>query len=464
MDSRKIQKAGIGYTIGNYLLKGLSFLTIPIFSRLLSAADYGTYNTYMAYEGILFIFIGLALHSSFKNAKIKYSNDFNKYVSSCITLCIINFAIIMIVGNVIVCNLNLHNNYYISLLIIHSLSTAIITYYNDYVSLSFEYKKFLIVSFINAVGNIILSLFFIIVVYKNNRAYGRIFGTVVPLTIICIAVVLKFFKLAKPSLNKEYLSYALKFSLPIIPHGISQVILSQFDRIMIASMVGNAEAGIYSFAYNVYSIIAVTYSSLGTVWSPWFYEKMYTNNIKDIKIVSKKYIWGISIFTMGIMIISPEIVIIMGSKEYYEAKYITAPLISGCFFTFLYTIPAQIEYYYEKTKYIAISTFSAAILNIVLNYLFIRQYGYRASVYTTFVTYMFYFYLHYKVSKRIDSRKIFSEKTFVLVILSQIFACIFTQLFVNCWIIRWGIGIVIGIIFLIFLYKTVLKKNLVKNN
>ena len=48
----KVIKAGFGYVIGNYLLKGLVFLTIPIFTRLLSPSDFGVYNTFAAYESI----------------------------------------------------------------------------------------------------------------------------------------------------------------------------------------------------------------------------------------------------------------------------------------------------------------------------------------------------------------------------------------------------------------------------
>ena len=69
----KVLKAGVGYTIGNYLLKGLSFLTVPVFSRLLSPADNGVFNTYLAYQTILFLLVGMALHTSLKNAKYRYN-------------------------------------------------------------------------------------------------------------------------------------------------------------------------------------------------------------------------------------------------------------------------------------------------------------------------------------------------------------------------------------------------------
>lgn len=43
--NKKALHAGIGYTIGNILVKGISFISIPIFARLLSVNDYGIVNT-----------------------------------------------------------------------------------------------------------------------------------------------------------------------------------------------------------------------------------------------------------------------------------------------------------------------------------------------------------------------------------------------------------------------------------
>ncbi len=65
----KVFKAGIGYTIGNVMVKGINFLAIPIFSRLLTTEEMGLYTVFAAYEAVLFVFIGMALHSSIRSAK-----------------------------------------------------------------------------------------------------------------------------------------------------------------------------------------------------------------------------------------------------------------------------------------------------------------------------------------------------------------------------------------------------------
>lgn len=68
-------KAGLGYTIGNVLVKGINFLTLPLFSRLLTTAEFGVYNVFLSYDAILSVLIGLALHSSIKSAHYEFKKN-----------------------------------------------------------------------------------------------------------------------------------------------------------------------------------------------------------------------------------------------------------------------------------------------------------------------------------------------------------------------------------------------------
>ena len=71
----------------------------------------------------------------------------------------------------------------------------------------------------------------------------------------------------------------------------------------------------------------------------------------------------------------------------------------------------------EKTKFIALGTTLAAIINIVLNAIFIPRYGYVAAAYTTLVTYALYFLFHYYLYRHIEKEKIYSVKAIVLSII-----------------------------------------------
>ena len=93
-----VKKAGLGYIIGNYFIRGIGFLTLPIFSRLMLPEEFGIYNTFISYGTILFAFIGVAFHTSYKNAFNKYDSEFNNYVSNTLLLCLINTVLFMVLA------------------------------------------------------------------------------------------------------------------------------------------------------------------------------------------------------------------------------------------------------------------------------------------------------------------------------------------------------------------------------
>ena len=454
-ENSKVVKAGIGYTISNYFLKGLTFLTIPIFSRIMSTADYGLYNTFVAYESILFIFIGLAIHSSYKNARFKYGlvsegietgKDYNTYVSVTLLMVLTNSTLLLIIANIcsgVIGNLLDLDRLSINLLILYSASNAILLCFNSDVALRYQFQSFLKISAFNAIGNILLSIVLMLTIFSETRYIGRVFGTTIPILAVAIFILLTYIKRARPKNGKEFLTWGIRYSLPIVPHGVSQVILSQFDRIMIKNMISASVAGIYSFAYNIYTIVSVTMQSLDSVWNTWFYEQMHQKNYDEIKEKSSLYMLGMLTFTSCIMLVSPEVIKILGPEEYWDASYCVIPIVAGGFFSFLYTLPSAIEYYYEKTKYIAVGTVSAAIVNIVLNAIFIQKYGYVAAAYTTLFTYLLYFSFHYLWAWKIQGSCLFNNKIVVFCIGSTLLLNVLALYFIDSPLVRIGIGVFI---------------------
>ena len=81
--------------------KGLGFITVPLFSRIMEPSDFGIYNTFLSYEGILYLFVGLALHSSIKNALYKYGTEhIDEYTSSILIIPFINAFLFFVFGNI----------------------------------------------------------------------------------------------------------------------------------------------------------------------------------------------------------------------------------------------------------------------------------------------------------------------------------------------------------------------------
>lgn len=403
MSDKKEIKAGLGYTIGNIFIKGISFLTLSVFSRLLNTADFGTYNTYVAYEAIISIVIGLGIYSSIKNAKKDYT-QVECYVSTQNWLCLFTAIVMLVLCFIFKEQISAFTGfhfYIVAILIFHSFGSAMLNVINARLALKYEFKKYLFFAAFNTILSIGLSIVFILTILSDHRADARIIGAAVPMILIGFYVFYSEGKKARFAYNKAMAKYAVLFGIPLIWHYLSQQIAAQSDRIMISSMVGTNFTGIYSFTYTIANILQIIFYSTDNVWGVWFFGKMEAKDYVTIRENSKKYMTLILFIACSMMFFSKEMIIIMGSKEYWAGTTLFIPIIIGIYFLFLYTLPVGIEYFYKETKYIALTTFVSALVNIVLNYLFIPVLGYQAAAYTTAISYLVMFFMHWVISNKI---------------------------------------------------------------
>lgn len=450
--------AGVGYTIGNVLSKGINFLTLPVFSRILLKEEFGVFNVFMSYDAILAVIIGLGLHMSLRSAKADFEDRIDEYTASISLIYMINLIVLCgllamdsLGGRVISRLLNMPE-LALFLLIMYGFASGIITFFNVYVSLNYDYKSYLKVALFNSLGNVSLSLLLIITVFRFHKDIGRIIGAVSVAFVLSIFILLKLYKKAFPHIRIDYWKYALKISIPIVPHGIAQVLLSQFDRIMISNMVGNAATAVYSLAGNIKLILVIITDSISNAWSTWFFEKMKKKRILEIQKRSIQLCLMFVLFTVILMSVAPEIILIIGGRQYENSKYVAIPMIIDAFILFLYSVIVQAEYYTKKTNYIMAGTMVAAIINIVTNYVFIAEYGYLAAAYTTLFSYSVYLVLHIMISYRLVKFFVLPIQNLLLYISIVICVAGVDLLFIDSIGIRWGGGLgVVGLISIVLL-------------
>lgn len=80
--NNSLVKAGSWYTITNFFGKGIAFLTIPIFTRLLSTEDYGIVSLLTSRVGTFSIIISLDLMGSVGRGKTEFKEKYNEFSSS----------------------------------------------------------------------------------------------------------------------------------------------------------------------------------------------------------------------------------------------------------------------------------------------------------------------------------------------------------------------------------------------
>lgn len=393
---KKALKAGFSYTVGNILVKGLSFLTIPLFARLMTVEDFGIYSTFSSYVMIMTVLAGFTLHTSVPNARQDYEGRMGGYCSSVMLLIIGNSVLLLVLallfGSPLAQLLSLEQPYLPALIVLESFGMSLLTFYYSVLTVHYESREYLLLSLAYALCGIFMSVTLILTLFREQGYMGRILGTLLPALLVGAYVICRLVQRGRPRISAEYWKYGLRISLPTVPNGLGQLLLNQFDRVMIKSMIGSSQAGLYSFAYNIAVIFQVITESMNSAWIPWAFEKMKRGEYPAMRKAASAYVVFVSLGAMALVMISPEIILIAGGEKYWESRYLAMPLVLAMYYAFLLTLPASVEQYYKKTKLIATSTVLAALLNIGLNALCIPAFGYVAAAYTTVACYLLYYF------------------------------------------------------------------------
>jgi O-antigen/teichoic acid export membrane protein len=130
------------------------------------------------------------------------------------------------------------------------------------------------------------------------------------------------------------------------------------------------------------------------------------------------------------IIFAPEVVYILAGSKYTGAVYLIPTLSASVFFGYMYQLFSRIELYYEKKSYTVISTVTAALLNIVLNALWIPRFGFFAAGYSTLASHILFCVMHYFFFRKVNAECMESKKVYDFKILATISVAVLAIAFV----------------------------------
>ena len=394
-------KVSTAYAICGILQHGLSFFTLPIFSRMLTEEQYGMYIVYQSWYSILSIFLTLNLaYGSFSRAMIKYEKDRDGYIASVEGICI------AIAGAFFL--LYLPFQYYwnklfelptmlVCVMVAEILGTTAIQFWSGKKRFEFKYKSVVAVTLIITFLSPFLTYF--MVINTESKGHARILGY----AIVNILIGWSFFVFSavrgKKLFNKEYWKYGFGFNIPLLAYYLSQVVFNQSDRIMIDHMIGRDKAAIYGVAYSLAMVLNFVLISINNAYVPWFYIKLKEGKPEEGKKVTLVIACLMGILLSGVVWLAPEILYVAAGSKYAEAVYVIPPVALSLFLLFYSQLFINIEFYYEKKKHLVYASLGSAVINLILNWIFIPIFGFIAAAYTTLVSYIIFVLANYVAMK-----------------------------------------------------------------
>lgn len=389
-DGKLIKNTAI-LAIGNICTKCISFLLLPLYTALLSKSEYGTIDVYSTIVNLLAGIFSLQLeYGLFRfliDAREKEKEESDQYISSAILAVFFSVTILAVAGVLILLFIESPYKYFLILNTIVTITTSLSLQIARGIDRTADYA---FGSFVCASLQIVLNVFFI--AFIGWRVLGMLMSSFLAHFATTIVLVLKcklysYFNVK--TINKEKLEEIVHYSLPLIPNNLCWWVVNASDRLVISGFLGTAFNGIYTVSCKFPSLFETIANIFILSWNESAAENV---NSEDRNLfyssIMKKSIGFFSTATLIVVSILPLIYPFFVNTSFADSYYQVPILMLGALFHAVSSLYGSIYTAFKKTRGVAKTTFVAAIINISINVVFIKQIGLFAASVSTLISYL----------------------------------------------------------------------------
>ncbi len=444
------------YTLGVILAQGVTFLTLMILPRLMTTDGYYTNVSLYSMWGTVFAtLIGLEAASSLNNARFKFgAKNLDSYASSLLGIGLIMLgifaALFLIFQEFFTAVLGFPLRILFDCLL-QGFFTFTLALIAQKCRVTNKPLQFVVWTSLVCILRFALSMAFVTHM-QANQYLGDIYASVLAYVIVGGIAAVVLLRSGKSVGNKVYWRYCLFLTVPIVFHTLASLILGRSDLYMLNRLSTPLQSDIYSFVYNIGMVANAVWLAFNNAWSVWYFDKTAENKNAEILNLYRKYAGFVTLLTVAVMLVAPDVVRWFGGEKYAVGQTIIPVIMMGCFFMFLYTFPVAYETYKNKTVYIAIGTTAAAAVNIILNFTFIPLWGALGAALTSCISYGVLFVFHYVAARFIirDFQIGFSHLLLPALLMLGIVALTYAAMDITA--LRWIVAIA-ALVFSFFVYR-----------
>lgn len=401
--------------LGTLSTKALTFLLLPLYTRVLSKGDYGLVDVLMTISSLIIPFVAMEMNSSVFRFLVEdeYVNNHSKktvistgYFIEAIGLIVAAILIIVIHAFFSIPHCVAFLFYVISLAISKLVLDTTRGYGN---TISYSATNIIITSV-----SLLLNILFIVVLNWGavaimvSTAIGNYVGTVFLLMKdhICRNIDKKY-------IDKKMGKKMMKYALPLIPNTVSWWVVSASDRLIILVFLGVASNGIYAVAHKIPSIYTTLFTCFGLAWT-----EAVAKNTEDDDFIVKTMKLSLDImiyFLLGMMSFSSLFFDFLIGPEYLDSYWHIFILLISVFFSSISSLYGGLFCGKMDSKTIAITTVLGAVLNIVINLCFIHIWGLYAASLSTMVSYLIVSIVRGQYAHRWYNIKLFKKNDLMII-------------------------------------------------
>ena len=413
------------YGMSSILGRFLNYLLVPLYTSNISAASggYGIITNLYAYTALLLVILTYGMETTFFRYANKTNEDPQKVYSS--TLIMVGFTSLLFIVLVSiflqplsgVMGYSDHSSYVwvmaatVSIDAFQCIPFAYLRYKKR--PIKFAALKLLFIAF-----NIALNLLYFVVLPDLYKSYPDIIqhiynpetgvGYAFYINLVCTASITFFFYKEltgfKYTFDKELAKRMLSYSWPILILGIAGILNQTADFILFPYLYKGSQAhqqlGIYGAASKIAMIMAMITQAFRYAYEPFVFDKGNDKDNRETYAVAMKYfiIFTLLAFlvVMGYINILRHII----GRDYWEGLKVVPIVMAG---TIMMGVYFNLSFWYkliDKTIWGAYFSGIGCFVLILINIIFVPQYGYMACAWAGLIGYATAMTLSYFVGQK----------------------------------------------------------------
>lgn len=374
------------FTISSFGTKLITFFLLPLYTNILSTADYGTADILSTTSSISVYIFTICMADAVLRFSIENIEKSKKYFSCAIKV-LLKGSIIFACMIALAWKLRIlswETPMYV-LLFLEYFFLALNQILSNYLRAIGKVKEVAIAAIITTACSVSANI--ILLVCLKKGVYGYLVATVIGYIASCIYCIRKtgvhFSELWIQQEKSIFLDMS-KYSIPLVFNGIFWWISSGMNRYFIAGICGVEENGIYAVASKIPTILTTLSSIFSQAWNLSAI-KEFDKDDKDgfFANIYTYYNAGLVLGCSGLVLFNIPLAKVLFAKDFFIAWEYSSILLLSSMFSALSLIPGSVFSALGKSKMYAVSTVVAGIVNLILNVITIPVWGvYGAAVST----------------------------------------------------------------------------------
>lgn len=404
---KRLFKDSVIYTLPSLISRGMSFFLIPLYTRVLTTADYGSFDLFLIFVNIINLTIALEVSQGLAryftsedntNSKVLYASSafwftFAVYTVFSVSLLIVHKELSFIVMG----QLNVESAFVLGILYIWS--NGLFYLIQNQFRWELRSKEYAVISVIMSVATAFVSV--LAAYFLGYGLEGLLFGLLIGNLIGGIFGLWLLRNTFRFRFSLIKLKEMLIFSIPLVFSGVAVWLSLYIDRIMIKHLMTISDVGLYGLGYRVSSIAGLAMVGFQGALTPLIYKHYHEKTTPpQLARIFRYFVTLILLIFILISFFAENILHLIVTEEFYYSYSVIIFLVPAIILSNMYIFAPGMAIA-KKTSYFVIVNIIGAILNIVLNYVLIPISGIQGAAVATLISYFIVFTIYMVLSQKI---------------------------------------------------------------